>query len=106
MIDSKQIPEDVLSVCRHLGEAGFEAYLVGGCVRDLLIGRSVGDFDVATSARPEQILRVFGARFSIPTGLQHGTVTVLTGAPPRYRQVEVTTFRVRAPTSTADTRRW
>jgi tRNA nucleotidyltransferase (CCA-adding enzyme) len=93
MIDPKQIPEDVLSVCRHLGEAGFEAYLVGGCVRDLLIGRSVGDFDVATSARPEQILRVFGARFSVPTGLQHGTVTVLTGAPPRYRQVEVTTFR-------------
>jgi tRNA nucleotidyltransferase (CCA-adding enzyme) len=93
MIDSKQIPEDVLSVCRHLGEAGFEVYLVGGCVRDLLIGRGVGDFDVATSARPEQILRVFGARFSVPTGLQHGTVTVLTGAPPRYRQVEVTTFR-------------
>ena len=93
MIDPKQIPEDVLSVCRHLGEAGFEAYLVGGCVRDLLIGRSVGDFDVATSARPEQILRVFGARFSVPTGLQHGTVTVLTGESPRFRQVEVTTFR-------------
>jgi tRNA nucleotidyltransferase (CCA-adding enzyme) len=93
MIDPKQIPEDVFSVCLHLGEAGFEAYLVGGCVRDLLIGRSVGDFDVATSARPEQILRVFGARFSVPTGLQHGTVTVLTGESPRFRQVEVTTFR-------------
>jgi tRNA nucleotidyltransferase (CCA-adding enzyme) len=93
MIDPRQIPEDVLSVCRHLGEAGFEAYLVGGCVRDLLIGRSGGDFDVATSARPEQIVRVFGARFSVPTGLQHGTVTVLVGEPPRFRQVEVTTFR-------------
>jgi tRNA nucleotidyltransferase (CCA-adding enzyme) len=93
MIDASQIPEDVLSVCRQLGENGFEAYLVGGCVRDLLVGRTIGDFDVATSARPEQILKVFGARFSIPTGLQHGTVTVLTGQPPRYRHVEVTTFR-------------
>ena len=58
---------------------------------DLLLGRSLGDFDVATSARPEEILRVFGARFSVPTGLQHGTVTVLAGEP--ARQVEVTTFR-------------
>ena len=91
MIDSKQIPDDVLSVCRRLRQAGFEAYLVGGSVRDLLVGRSVGDFDVATNARPEEILGVFGARFSIPTGLQHGTVTVLVGEPPR--QVEVTTFR-------------
>jgi tRNA nucleotidyltransferase (CCA-adding enzyme) len=91
LIAPKQIPDDVLSVCRRLRQAGFEAYLVGGCVRDLLVGRSVGDFDVATSARPEEILRVFGARFSVPTGLQHGTVTVLAGEP--ARQVEVTTFR-------------
>ena len=91
MIDAKQIPDDVLSVCRRLRQAGFEAYLVGGSVRDLLLGRSLGDFDVATSARPEEILRVFGARFSVPTGLQHGTVTVLAGEP--ARQVEVTTFR-------------
>jgi tRNA nucleotidyltransferase (CCA-adding enzyme) len=91
MIDPKQIPDDVLSVCRRLRQAGFEAYLVGGSVRDLLLGRSLGDFDVATSARPEDILRIFGARFSVPTGLQHGTVTVLAGEP--SRQVEVTTFR-------------
>jgi uncharacterized domain HDIG len=91
LIDVQQIPDDVLSVCRRLREAGFEAYLVGGSVRDLLVGRTLGDFDVATSARPEEILRVFGARFSVPTGLQHGTVTVLAGTPPR--QVEVTTFR-------------
>ncbi|HEX7597307.1 MAG TPA: hypothetical protein VF518_03770, partial [Polyangia bacterium] len=52
MIDSSQIPEDVLSVCRRLRENGYEAYLVGGCVRDLLVGRTLGDFDVATSARP------------------------------------------------------
>ncbi len=93
MIDPKRIPDDVLSVCRRLADVGFEAYLVGGCVRDLLVGRSVGDFDVATSARPEEILHVFGARFSVPTGLQHGTVTVLVGERPRLRQVEVTTFR-------------
>jgi tRNA nucleotidyltransferase (CCA-adding enzyme) len=91
LIDAKQIPDDVLFVCRRMREAGFEAYLVGGSVRDLLLGRTLGDFDVATSARPEEILRVFGARFSVPTGLQHGTVTVLAGAPPR--PVEVTTFR-------------
>jgi tRNA nucleotidyltransferase (CCA-adding enzyme) len=90
-IDPKQIPDDVLSVCRRLRAGGFEAYLVGGSVRDLLLGRATGDFDVATSARPEEILRVFGARFSVPTGLQHGTVTVLAGEPPRH--VEVTTFR-------------
>jgi tRNA nucleotidyltransferase (CCA-adding enzyme) len=93
VIDAKQIPDDVLAVCRRLRQAGFEAYLVGGSVRDLLVGRSVGDFDVATSARPADTLRVFGARFSVPTGIQHGTVTVLAGEPPRLRQVEVTTFR-------------
>jgi tRNA nucleotidyltransferase (CCA-adding enzyme) len=93
VIDAKQIPDDVLAVCRRLRQAGFEAYLVGGSVRDLLVGRSVGDFDVATSARPADTLRVFGARFSVPTGIQHGTVTVLTGEPPQLRQVEVTTFR-------------
>jgi tRNA nucleotidyltransferase/poly(A) polymerase len=53
LIDAKQIPDDVLSVCRRLREAGFEAYLVGGSVRDLMVGRTLGDFDVATSARPE-----------------------------------------------------
>jgi tRNA nucleotidyltransferase (CCA-adding enzyme) len=93
VIDPKQIPDDVRSVCRRLRQAGFESYLVGGSVRDLLVGRNVGDFDVATSARPEETLRVFGARFSVPTGLAHGTVTVLAGSPPRFRQVEVTTFR-------------
>ena len=93
VIDPTQIPDDVLSVCRQLRQAGFEAYLVGGSVRDLLVGRNVGDFDVATSARPEDTLRVFGARFSVPTGLAHGTITVLVGQAPELRQVEVTTFR-------------
>jgi tRNA nucleotidyltransferase (CCA-adding enzyme) len=90
-MDHSQIPDDVLGVCRGLAHAGYQAYLVGGSVRDLIIGRRVGDFDVATSARPEEILRVFGSRFSVPTGLAHGTITVLTGQPARH--VEVTTFR-------------
>ncbi len=93
MIDRRLIPEEVLDVCRRVRDAGHEAYLVGGGVRDLLLGRTPGDFDVATSARPEDVMRLFGSRFAIPTGLQHGTVTVVVGAPPGQRHVEVTTFR-------------
>jgi len=93
MIDARLVPDDVLGVCRRLHEARHEAHLVGGCVRDLLLGRPPGDFDVATSARPDDVMKLFGARYAIPTGLQHGTVTVVTGEPPRQRHVEVTTFR-------------
>ncbi len=93
MIPDGWIPEDVIGVCRRLREAGHQAHLVGGGVRDLLLERPPKDFDVATSAHPEDVLALFGSRFAIPTGLQHGTVTVLTGAPPQQRQVEVTTFR-------------
>lgn len=89
MIDAGAIPPDVLGICRRLREAGHAAFIVGGSVRDLLIGRAPGDFDVATSALPEATMDIFGARYAIPTGLQHGTVTVLAGK----RHVEVTTFR-------------
>ena len=88
-----KLPDDVLAVCRRLREAGHAAYLVGGSIRDLLLGRAPGDFDIATSAHPEETLRVFGSRYAIPTGLQHGTVTVLAGAASAPRHVEVTTFR-------------
>lgn len=88
-----ELPDDVLAVCRRLREAGHAAYLVGGSIRDLLLGRAPGDFDIATSAHPEETLRVFGGRYAIPTGLQHGTVTVLAGAAGAPRHVEVTTFR-------------
>jgi tRNA nucleotidyltransferase (CCA-adding enzyme) len=87
------IPPDVLAVCHQLRTAGHTAYVVGGSVRDLLIGRPPGDFDVATSAHPDATMRLFGTRYAIPTGLQHGTVTVLAGDPPNHRHVEVTTFR-------------
>lgn len=87
----QQIPTDVLAICRRLRAAGHQAHLVGGGVRDMLIGRPPADFDLATDARPEAVLELFGRTFAIPTGLKHGTVTVLTDGP--RRPVEVTTFR-------------
>jgi tRNA nucleotidyltransferase (CCA-adding enzyme) len=91
-VTSAGIPDDVLAVCRKLRAAGHEAHLVGGGVRDMLLGRTAADFDVATDARPEAVIELFGHSYAIPTGLKHGTVTVVTGAsPPRH--VEVTTFR-------------
>jgi tRNA nucleotidyltransferase (CCA-adding enzyme) len=91
MFESAAIPKDVLAVCQRLRQAGHQAFIVGGSVRDLLLGRPPGDFDVATSAHPDVTLSLFGSRYAIPTGLQHGTVTVLAGEPARH--VEVTTFR-------------
>jgi tRNA nucleotidyltransferase (CCA-adding enzyme) len=72
---------------RQLASHGYEAYWVGGCVRDKLLGRQLKDIDIATSAKPEDVMRFF--RHSIPTGLQHGTVTVVEDGIP----FEVTTFR-------------
>ena len=87
-----RIPADVLAVCRRLRGAGHEAHLVGGGVRDMLLGRPPADYDVATDAVPETVIDLFGKTFAKPTGLKHGTVTVVTDAkPPRH--VEVTTFR-------------
>jgi tRNA nucleotidyltransferase (CCA-adding enzyme) len=89
-----QVPEEVLAICRRLRGKGHEAHLVGGGVRDMLLGRKPADFDVATDARPEEVRELFGATFAIPTGIKHGTVTVLTGAAAvEHRHVEVTTFR-------------
>lgn len=71
----------------RLEAAGWEAWCVGGGVRDLLLGREPGDWDVTTSARPEAVMALFGPA-ALPTGLKHGTVTIGGG-----RGVEVTTFR-------------
>lgn len=71
----------------RLNEEGFKAYWVGGCVRDELMGRSVDDMDITTSASPKQVMNIF--EDCIPTGLQHGTVTVRSGG----HYFEVTTFR-------------
>ena len=59
-----------------LHAAGYAAYAVGGCVRDSLLGRTAHDWDLCTSALPQQVMELFGAQRCIPTGLQHGTVTV------------------------------
>ncbi len=77
-------------VIKKLEEAGFEAYCVGGCVRDSLMGRSPDDFDVTTSALPEQTCAVFEGWQVIETGLKHGTVTVRTDG----ENIEVTTYRL------------
>jgi len=81
------IPEGVQHCLDILRKAGCAAHPVGGCVRDLLLGRTPGDYDVCTSAYPEQVMGLF--EHTVPTGIQHGTVTVLTEDGP----VEVTTFR-------------
>jgi len=90
-IDYGQIPGPVLELCRALEGGGHEAHLVGGGVRDMLMGRPVHDWDVATSARPDQVQGLF--RRCIPTGIKHGTVTVLKGRGEDELPIEVTTYR-------------
>ena len=72
-----------------LHAAGYAAYAVGGCVRDSLLGRTAHDWDLCTSALPQQVMKLFGAEHCIPTGLQHGTVTIKYGG----QLYETTTFR-------------
>ena len=83
-----QLPEKVQYIIQALEEAGFEAYAVGGCVRDSLLGRVPDDWDITTSARPLEVKAVFPR--TIDTGIQHGTVTVMLGK----EGFEVTTYRI------------
>lgn len=83
-----QIPAPVEWILDTLKKNGYEAFAVGGCVRDTLLGRTPGDWDITTSARPEQVKAVF--RHTVDTGLQHGTVTVLKD----HVGYEVTTYRI------------
>lgn len=86
-----KIPEEVTDIVRKLSQAGHEAYIVGGCVRDLLLSREPQDWDVTTNAKPEEILRVFPGSFYEN---EFGTVGVKTGSQdPKLAVVEVTTFR-------------
>jgi tRNA nucleotidyltransferase/poly(A) polymerase len=80
-------PRELFEFARVLGDAGKACYLVGGALRDYLLGREVSDFDVATDARPEEIMRAY--KRVVPTGIRHGTVTVLFEG----LEIEVTTFR-------------
>ncbi|HEX9760594.1 MAG TPA: polynucleotide adenylyltransferase, partial [Candidatus Acidoferrales bacterium] len=75
------------SICRRLHDAGHEAYLVGGCVRDLLLGREPDDYDVATNATPDRVQELFPS--SLEVGKQFGVIIVTDGD----AQVEVATFR-------------
>ena len=81
------LPEQVQNILLRLEGAGYEAWCVGGAVRDALLGLAPGDWDVTTSAPPEAVLELF-APHALPTGLQHGTITVGGG-----HGVEITTFR-------------
>lgn len=83
-----QLPEKVEYIIQTLEAAGYEAYAVGGCVRDSLLNREPDDWDITTSARPQQVKEVFPR--TIDTGIQHGTVTVMMGK----EGFEVTTYRI------------
>ncbi|MBQ4598985.1 MAG: CCA tRNA nucleotidyltransferase [Clostridia bacterium] len=83
------IPAPIAYILQKLAAAGYEGYLVGGCVRDFLLGKEPSDFDITTSALPEETMAVFAADRVIPTGLQHGTVTVLHDG----MAAEITTYR-------------
>lgn len=83
-----QIPEKANRIIAALTEAGFEAYVVGGCIRDAILGRTAADWDITTNARPEQVKALFPR--TLDTGLQHGTVTVMQGR----EGFEVTTYRI------------
>ena len=93
------IPPGVRGILQTLAAAGHEAYLVGGCVRDLLRGGRPHDWDICTSARPGQTEACFAGRRVIETGLKHGTITVLEEGGP----CEITTYRTEGPYS--DSRR-
>ncbi|HZU85478.1 MAG TPA: HD domain-containing protein [Polyangiaceae bacterium] len=86
-VDLAAVPRDVLDLCERLRSTGKRAWIVGGCVRDLLLGRTANDWDVATDARPQELLRTFPR--AVPTGIEHGTITIVKGG----HHYEVTTLR-------------
>lgn len=83
-----KLPQKVKDILEVIEANGYEAYVVGGCVRDSILGREPGDWDITTSAKPEEIKALF--RKTIDTGIAHGTVTVMQG----HEGFEVTTYRV------------
>ncbi len=89
---NKALPEDAISIMEQINAAGYEAFVVGGCVRDVLLGKAPSDWDITTSAKPQEIKKIF--RHTIDTGIQHGTVTVLKKHGEKYTGYEVTTYRI------------
>lgn len=91
----KVIPQYVLNIGEELQKNGYEAYLVGGCIRDIFLGKEPQDFDIATNAYPEQITKIFEK--SIPTGAKFGTITVVAQDENGERfDVQLTTYRSEA----------
>lgn len=83
-----ELPQKVAFIIEKLEENGYEAFAVGGCVRDTILNRNPNDWDITTSAKPEEVKRVFNR--TIDTGIEHGTVTVMLN----HEGFEVTTYRV------------
>lgn len=83
-----RLPEAVKHIIQKIEDAGFEAYAVGGCVRDSILNREPNDWDITTSATPEEVKGLF--RHTVDTGLQHGTVTVII----KKQNYEITTYRI------------
>ena len=88
------LPQDVLFILDTLHSAGYEAYIVGGCVRDMILcelhntSKPPNDYDIATSALPDDVMRLFP--YSIPTGAKYGTISVIM----QSHSYEITTFRL------------
>ncbi len=82
------IPENVAYILKTLNDLGFEAFAVGGCIRDVILGKEPQDWDITTSAKPEQVKNIFHKTFD--TGIEHGTITVLLD----HCGYEVTTYRI------------
>ncbi len=84
-----KIPSYAVKILEKLNSFGYQAYIVGGCIRDSILKRNPNDWDITTNATPEQMLTVFKGYNVIPTGIKHGTLTVISEKKP----IEITTFR-------------
>ena len=85
-----EIPSGANEIIHSLQNNGYEAFLVGGCVRDSILGRPIHDYDITTSATPDEMMEVFKDKRIIKTGLQHGTITIVING----EGYEVTTYRI------------
>ena len=83
------LPDYVSSAINRLKNAGYEAYAVGGCIRDAIMRKEPHDYDICTDAEPQEIKRIFTDSITVDTGIKHGTVTVISEG----RSIEITAFR-------------